>query len=125
MFTRAVWGLGLVLQAVVLGAAGCGSGVETEGQGSIYSLAAQGDIGKVRQGIESGFDVNTPDAQGKTLFHHAVEGNQHALVEVLIVNYRADGFIPDKQGVTAVDAAIQLGNPEVIEVLRNEELVTY
>jgi ankyrin repeat protein len=99
--------------------------VETEGQGSIYTQAAQGEIGKVRQGIESGFDVNTPDAQGKTLLHHAVEGNQHALVELLLVNYRADAFVQDNQGVTAVDAAIQLGNPDVLDVLRNEELVTY
>ena len=124
MCSRVVWA-SLALLLMVLGTTGCGSGVETEGQGSIYTQAAQGEIGKVRQGIESGFDVNTPDAQGKTLLHYAVEGDQHALVELLIVNYRADGFIPDKQGVTAVDAAIQLGNPDVLEVLRNEELVTY
>jgi ankyrin repeat protein len=115
----------MTLLLMVFGAAGCGSGVETEGQGSIYTQAAQGEIGKVRQGIESGFDVNTPDAQGKTLLHHAVEGNQHALVELLLVNYRADAFVQDNQGVTAVDAAIQLGNPDVLDVLRNEELVTY
>lgn len=124
MRSRVVWA-SMTLLLMVFGTAGCGPGVETEGQGSIYTQAAQGEIGKVRQGIESGFDVNTLDAQGKTLLHHAVEGNQHALVELLLVNYRADAFVQDKQGVTAVDAAIQLGNPDVLDVLRNEELVTY
>lgn len=117
-----------VLLAFLVGSfllAGCGNGVETEGEQSVYALAAAGDAGKVREALESGFDVNAPDANGYTILHHAVSGNQALLVELLIVTYHANPLATDSQGGTPVALALQMGNPEVLDVFYNEGLLTY
>lgn len=73
--------------------------------------------------VNGGFDVNTPDADGRTLLHFAVAGNQPELAEMLIVTYRARATIPDAQGVTAVDLAAQSGNPNMLNVFYGEGLL--
>ncbi|MBI3119972.1 MAG: ankyrin repeat domain-containing protein [Candidatus Hydrogenedentes bacterium] len=108
---------------LALGLAGCGPGVETKGEESIYMMAARGEVGLVREGLVGGFDVNTPDAEGRTLLHYAVAGEQPETVEYLIAQYRANPRVPDMDGNTAVDLAQEIGNQEVLEVFYSEGIL--
>lgn len=105
------------------GFSACGSGVETEGEASIYMMAAGGQLGPVREAIESGFDVNQPDADGRTLLHYAVAGNQPDFFEYLIVQYRANPKLQDATGKTAIDLARESGNQRIMEILDGEGLL--
>ena len=117
-----VWAVAaMLLLAAVM--AGCGQNVETTGGRSVYVLAANGVFAEVRDALEEGFDVNTPDADGRTLLHFAVAGNQPAMVEMLISNFRANAMLPDAAGVTATDLALEGNNPEILEVFYNEGLL--
>ena len=104
---------------------GCGSGVETSGDQSIYANASFGELGKVRGGIEAGFDVNSQDEYGCTVLHYAVDGTHTNLAEMLIVTYGADASIKDNEGNTPVDVALRVGDPAMLSVFENEGLIQY
>lgn len=111
--------------AALVSATGCGGGVATTGEDSIYAQAAKGEIPPVRYALEQGFDVNTPDESGKTLLHHAVAANQAAVVEMLIVSFQANPARKDQSGQNPVELALALNDPAVVEVLYNEGFITY
>jgi ankyrin repeat protein len=114
--------LGTVMAALVT-LIGCGSSVETTGGESIYLMAANGRVSEVRAALNGGFNVNTPDQDGRTLLHYAVAGNQASMAEILLVTYAADARIPDATGATATDLALQGGIPEILSVFQNEGLL--
>ena len=112
-----VGGAALVLAAI--GAAGCG-GVPTSGEKSIYAAAEAGDMGALREMLREGFDVNTPDESGMTLLHHAAAGNQPDIIEMLVNEYPAKAGATDKEGRTALDVAVSMGNEDAAAALEGE-----
>jgi len=117
--------LGAVLAGALLVLSGCGDGVSTSGEDSIYAQAASGDLTPVRHALSNGFNVNAPDENGQTLLHHAVSGRQAPVVEALIVSFRADPAVKDSKGQNPIELAIELAEPSVLEVLYNEGLISY
>ncbi|MCC6696528.1 MAG: ankyrin repeat domain-containing protein [Candidatus Hydrogenedentes bacterium] len=103
----------------VIGAVGCG-GVPTSGGASIYSAAESGDMGALREMLRKGFDVNTPDDSGMTLLHHAAAGNQPDVIEMLMNDYPAKADVVDKEGRTALDVAVSMGNEDAAVALESE-----
>jgi ankyrin repeat protein len=109
-----------MIVACVFFAAGCGGGVETKGDDSVYKAAENGDIGKITAAIRNGFNANTPDDDGMTLLHHAALGGKADIVESLTADYGADASLQDKQGRTALDLAVESGDAETIRILEQE-----
>jgi len=110
----------VLLLAITL-VAGCGSGVKTSGEKSIYAAAASGDTATVREGLNNGFKVNTPDKDGMTLLHHAAQGNQADLVELLRERYAARVDAKDSKGRTPLDVAQEAGANEAAQRLAQGE----
>lgn len=126
---RPIMGL-FVVVSVVLGAIACGCGgpstteLATDAQGNpltaddVYSAAEKGDIDTIIVALENGtLDVNSQDAQGRTLLHHAVMGNQLDMVYSLIEEYQADPSVADKDSRTPLDYAVDAGDPSLITML--------
>lgn len=102
---------------VAYGPTGCGSGVETEGENSIYAAAELGDVGGIRDALQYGFDVNEPDANGMTLLHHAAAANQAEVVEMLTNDFAASVTAMDSQGRTPLAVAQAAGSQEAMSIL--------
>lgn len=111
---------GLLMLTITFAATGCGSGVETSGSESIYMKAAEGKVGEIRGALQNGFKVNTQDDNGRTLLHYAAAGNQLNVAEMLIVNFGADPTLKDVDGFSALDIALQAGDPSMLEMFYNE-----
>lgn len=107
--------------AVVVSLFGCGSGVKTSGEQSIYTAAEKGDLGAVRAAIRDGFKVNTKDSNGMTLLHHAAAGNQKDVAELLRERYAANIGIKDAKGRTPLDVAKESGSDDVAAMLAQAE----
>lgn len=110
---------GLVLVPFIFAAIGCG-GVPTSGGASIYAAAEAGDVGALREMLRKGFDVNIPDELGMTLLHHAAAGNQPDVIEMLLNDYPAKADVVDKEGRTALDVAVSMGNEDAAVALESE-----
>ncbi len=99
------------------GPTGCGSGVATEGENSIYAAAELGDAAGIRDALQYGFDVNQPDVNGMTLLHHAAAANQAEIVEMLTNDFAASVTVTDKQGRTPLAVAQASGSQDAMSIL--------
>lgn len=108
---------------IVLGAgvAGCSSAaydanVDT---GAAFQAAEYGDYSTVALALGNGLSINDVDAQGMTLLHHAVLGDQPEMVLNLIEKHPgADVNIQDTNGRTALSYAEEIQNGWIIQVLQ-------
>lgn len=114
---RNTLGMALAVVASVIVAVGCGGGVETKGEGSVYVAAESGDLGTITAAVQKGFDVNTPDDNGMTLLHHAAQAGQADVVEYLTSDVAGNVTAKDKEGRTPLDLAQQNGDAQTIELL--------
>jgi ankyrin repeat protein len=113
------WVAALLLVALV----GCGRSqdVPTEGEMSVYEAAAKGDYSYVGGYLNGGFDVNTPDEDGRTLVHYAAAGNQIYMLEVLLEEHGANGSVQDLEGKTPLDYAIENNAGEATWYLKEDQ----
>lgn len=118
-FCNAIRGLSIAAAISLFAATGCG-GVETEGENSVYAAAQVGDVGAIREALDYDFEVNTPDADGMTLLHHAAVANQVDVVEMLINEFGASITAKDNQGRTPLDVARDRGSQDAFVVLSQE-----
>ena len=114
---RKFFEMGLAVTACVVFVTGCGGGVETKGEGSVYSAAETGDLGTITAAVQKGFNVNTPDDNGMTLLHHAAQAGQADVVEYLTSDVAGNVTAKDKEGRTPLDLAQQNGDAQTIELL--------
>lgn len=75
--------------------------------------AANGQIGRIRQLIDEGVDVNDKDADGKTALMHAAENGEVAMAKALVL-LGADVNARDDRRMTATMYAAQNGHADVI-----------
>lgn len=109
--------IGLAAIACVVFIVGCGSGVETKGEGSVYKAAEAGDLGTITAAMQKGFQANTPDENGMTILHHAAQAGQAEVIELLTADFGASATVKDKEGRTPLDLAQQNGDAQAIELL--------
>ncbi|XP_035664099.1 uncharacterized protein LOC118407689 [Branchiostoma floridae] len=78
--------------------------------------ARDGDVEKVRRGLEAGVDVNTKDSFGDTFLHEACRRGHDKVVELLIKN-GADINVTNRLGETGLHWACRGGHDKVVELL--------
>ena len=88
----------------------------------LWKAAIKGDIEAVKKHLAAGADVNAKDDQfGGTPLHHVTVKGHKEIVELLIAkgaDVNAIVASGQYQGKTPLDAAIQVGRPEVADLLR-------
>lgn len=81
-----------------------------------------GDLSKVKSLIESGIDINAPDAQGSTALHIA-SSNGKVDITQLLIDSGAQINITNRFGYTPLQDAIRNNQTEVAELLRKNGAV--
>ena len=85
---------------------------------SIHDAAKAGDINAVKQHLADGVEVNAKDSlHGETPLHSAAAFGRKEIAELLIAK-GADVNAVDDDGFKPLDAAIDVGLPEIADLLR-------
>lgn len=77
------------------------------------------DIGKIKELIDSGVDVNGKDKQGATPLFYSIEKDNKEIVTILLNNGAIINAIKDASGSTPIHYAVNKGNEEIINLLIN------
>ncbi len=72
-----------------------------------WQAVKAGDAALVQRLVGNGMDVNTQDAAGRTALHHASLQDDTAVVTVLLAVAGIDAELPDNDGKSAVNYALQ------------------
>ena len=89
-------------------------------QHSINTAAAIGDISRVKDIINSGYDIDTK-INGNTPLHNAVSNGRTEIVEYLIIN-GANINLTNTHGDNSLDLAYAFSRSEIIEILKSKGL---
>ena len=89
-------------------------------QHSINTAAAIGDLSRVKDIINSGYDINTK-INGNTPLHNAVSNGRTEIVEYLIIN-GANINITNTNGDNSLDLAYAFSRSEIIDILKSKGL---
>ena len=108
-------------QAANKGEPAAESTVTSEEIRALLAAAADGQIGRVRQLLADGADVNDKNAEGETALMKAAGGGHVAAVQTLIL-LGANARERDKEGRTALMHAVENDRPAVIEGLYELEI---
>jgi hypothetical protein len=84
--------------------------------GSLLAAARAGDLEGARRLLAAGGPDDEQDADGRTALAHAVLRSDAPLVALLLA-HGADRLRPDRLGLTPMDQAATIGNPEVLATL--------
>jgi ankyrin repeat protein len=99
------------------------------GRTPLQTLLYTRDFGKARsitksnfmQLVEKGADLNARDNQGNTFLHHAVRKRKRLMVE-LALDFGADMTIENKQGLTPIELAEEIGAEKIKSILVTREV---
>ena len=82
---------------------------DENGQTSLYAACIENHLEIVNLLIDSGYDVNHQDKEGKTPLHITFENHAPDLAQTLVTEFKADTEIRDKQNWTSLHTAIDRG----------------
>ena len=92
--------------------------MDDQNRGQLFVAARAGDLGKVRELMESGrYDVNCTDSNGWTPFHHACREGHLGVARMLLTEFKADVNRDDSSGWTPLHHACREGDLNVARVL--------
>ena len=86
------------------------------GLNTLMVSAADGDLGRVKELIMSGSDVNSRSESGNTALMYAVR-NDHIDIVQFLLSSGADAGAASAKGTTAIAIAKEVGNPKMVECL--------
>ncbi|GAB9465432.1 hypothetical protein Gpo141_00002840 [Globisporangium polare] len=81
-----------------------------------FHFASTGDVEKVSQALEKGFEINAKDDEGRTMLHWAVDRSQTAVAELLLKREAAPN-LQDEDGMTALHYATSCEHDELAKLL--------
>jgi ankyrin repeat protein len=88
--------------------------------GSIFNAALNGDIDLVRKVLQSGYNVNQTDQDGRTALMYAAF-NGHAEVAKILLAHKTDVNLRDPEGRTALMFASSGPFPETVKLLLDHQ----
>ena len=86
------------------------------GLNTLMVSAADGDLGRVKELMMSGSDVNSRSESGYTALMYAVR-NDHIDIVQFLLSSGADAGAASAKGTTAIAIAKKVGNPKMVECL--------
>lgn len=107
----------------LLGVCGASPHLSADGNRTLLMLAAV----KGLHGLHDllcfhGADPHAVDVDGQSVLHYAVQGPGQRIVSDLVLQYRVDTSLRDKNGKTAVDIALQRGRADFVNILYSQPL---
>lgn len=86
------------------------------GLGELSRVAGGGKLGRLRELLANGTQVDAQDHEGATALMHAVE-NGHVDAVRMLLEMEADVNVPTPRGITALSVAMSRGDEEVVQML--------
>ena len=88
---------------------------------AFFEAVRNGDITKIEEEINNGFDIDSSDKYGYTALHYAASHNQIQVVEILLKNNANLNIEENKLFRTPLDIAVEKKHEQIIAILKKNK----